>query len=193
MPYKSLREGFSMSVRNIFRVGPLAALVLGAILSCSMLSGYASAQSAEDKATKGVYGDWKLRCDSPPGSTNELCIIQQNVVDDQDPDTRLVVTVYKTADGKSRMMRIIAPLGVLLPSGLGVRIDQTDMGRVGFVRCLPSGCVAEVRLEDGLLEQLRTGQNITFIVFKNLEQGVGVPVSLSGFADAYDKLPNISF
>lgn len=182
-----------MSVRKIFQVGPLAALMLGAILSCSVLAGSVLAQSAEDQATKGVYGDWKLRCDSPPGKTNELCIIQQNVVDDQNPDTRLVVTVYKTADGKSLMMRIIAPLGILLPSGLGVRVDQSDMGRVGFVRCLPSGCVAEVRVEDGLLEQLRTGQSMTFIVFKNLEQGVGIPVSLSGFAEAYDKLPTISF
>ncbi len=182
-----------MAIRKIFQSGSLAFLALGVILSCSVLSNHVLAQSAEDKATKGVYGDWKLRCDSPPGSTNELCIIQQNVVDDQNPDVRLVVTVYKTADGKNRMMRIIAPLGVLLPSGLGVRIDQSDMGRVGFVRCLPIGCAAEVIMEDGLLEQLKAGQKIVFILFKNPEQGIGVPVSLSGFAEAYDKLSTISY
>ena len=51
-------------------------------------------------------------------------------------------------------MRILAPLGVLLPSGLGLKIDAADMGRAGFVRCLPNGCVAEVILEDKLLTAL---------------------------------------
>ena len=41
----------------------------------------------------------------------------------------LTVIVLKTADNKSRLMRVIAPLGVLLPSGLGLKIDQTDIGR----------------------------------------------------------------
>jgi len=41
-------------------------------------------------------------------------------------------------------MRMVAPLGVLLPSGLGPKLDNQDAGRAGFVRCLPNGCVAEV-------------------------------------------------
>ena len=63
----------------------------------------------------------------------------------------LTVIILKTADKKARIMRILAPLGVLLPSGLGLKIDDADMGRAGFVRCLPNGCVAEVILEDKLL------------------------------------------
>ena len=34
--------------------------------------------------------------------------------------------------------RVVAPVGVLLPSGLGLKIDQADVGRAGFVRCLPN-------------------------------------------------------
>lgn len=190
-----------MSVGKTFWVRLMAALLAGSVaagftgvgaFAQDQNSSGAPASTDGQSTTKGVYGDWKLRCDSPPGSSTEQCIIQQSVVDDQSPDITLTVTMFKTADGKSRMMRVIAPLAVLLPSGLGLRIDQTDVGRVGFVRCLSRGCVAEVWVEDGLLEQLRTGQTATFIVFRTPEEGVGIPVSLSGFATAYDNLPNVS-
>jgi len=86
-------------------------------------------------------------------------------------------------------MRILAPLGVLLPSGLGLKVDNNDMGRAGFVRCLPNGCVAEVILEDKLLTALRGGQTATFIIFQTPEEGIGIPISLKGFAPGYDALP----
>jgi invasion protein IalB len=41
------------------------------------------------------------------------------------------VIVLKTADQKSKLMRVVAPLGVLLSSGLGLKIDQVDVGRAG--------------------------------------------------------------
>ncbi len=60
----------------------------------------------------------------------------------------LTVIILKTADKKARIMRILAPLGVLLPSGLGLKIDNPDVGRAGFVRCMPNGCIAEVVMGD---------------------------------------------
>ena len=78
---------------------------------------------------------------------------------------------------------------MLLPSGLGLRIDQNDVGRAGFVRCLPSGCVAEVVMDDDLMTKLRNGQAATFIVFQTPEEGIGIPVSLSGFGKAFEALP----
>ncbi|MEN3930365.1 invasion associated locus B family protein [Microvirga sp. W0021] len=169
-------------------------LLLGLTLPV-LFSASAYAQGAapgSDMSNGKAYGAWKVKCDTPPGSASERCIVVQNVVDDQSPDITLVVSIYKTADGKSQMMRVVAPLGVLLPSGLGLRIDETDIGRVGFVRCFTSGCAAEVRIEDGLLDQLKNGKTAMFIVFKTPEQGVGVPIVLDGFSAAYDNLPNVA-
>ena len=72
-------------------------------------------------------------------------------------------------------MRVVAPLGVLLPSGLGLKIDNEDVGRAGFVRCLPNGCVAEVVMDDNLINKLRTGKTSTFIIFQTPEEGIGFP------------------
>jgi len=138
---------------------------------------------------KSVFGDWQIRCDTPPGAQGEQCALIQSVTAEDRPNVGLSVIVLKTADQKTRLLRVLAPLGVLLPSGLGLKIDQTDIGRAGFVRCLPNGCVAEVVMDDNLVKQLRTGQSATFIIFQTPEEGIGIPLSLKGFGDGYDKLP----
>jgi invasion protein IalB len=96
--------------------------------------------------------------------------------------------VLKLADNKNRLLRVLAPLGVLLPAGLGLRIDDAEIGRAGFVRCLPDGCVAEVVMDENLITKLRTGKNAVFIIFQTPEEGIGIPVSLNGFGPGFDGL-----
>ena len=138
---------------------------------------------------KSVHGDWQVRCDTPPGAQAEQCALIQSVTAEDRPNVGLTVIVLKTADQKSRLMRVLAPLGVLLPSGLGLKIDNADIGRAGFVRCLPNGCVAEVVMDDNLINQLRNGQSATFIIFQTPEEGIGIPLSLKGFGEGFEKLP----
>ena len=121
---------------------------------CFWPSAFAAGPAAAQGVVKGKYGDWEMRCETPPGAPRDQCALMQSVAAEDKPNVNLVVIVLKTADGKSRLLRVIAPLGVLLPSGLGLKIDQTDIGRAGFVRCLPSGCIAEVVMEDKLLDQI---------------------------------------
>ena len=146
---------------------------------------YAFAQGA----VKSVHKDWQIRCDTPPGAKTEQCALIQSVTAEDRANVGLTVIVLKTADQKSRLMRVVAPLGVLLPSGLGLKIDQADIGRAGFVRCLPNGCIAEVVMDDELIKKLRSGKTATFIIFQTPEEGIGFPMSLAGFGEGYDKLP----
>ena len=140
-------------------------------------------------AVRSVHGDWQIRCDTPPGAQAEQCALIQSVVAEDRSNAGLTAIVLKTADQKSRLMRVVAPLGVLLPSGLGLKLDNVDVGRAGFVRCLPNGCVAEVVMDDKLLGQLRTAKTATFIIFETPEEGIGFPLSLNGLGEGYDKLP----
>jgi invasion protein IalB len=137
---------------------------------------------------KAQYGDWQISCDTPPGASFEQCAMIENVIAEDQPNVGLSVIVLKTADGKARLLRVLAPLGVLLPNGLGLNVDGTDMGRVAFVRCLPNGCVAEVVMDDALLKTLSEGKNAIFVVFKTPEEGIGIPVSLAGFGDGFKQL-----
>lgn len=146
-------------------------------------------RAAAQGAVKSVHKDWQVRCDKPPGAKNEQCALIQSVVSEERANVGLTVIVLKTADQKSRLMRVVAPLGVLLPSGLGLKIDAADIGRAGFVRCLPNGCIAEVIMDDELIKKLRVGKTATFVIFQTPEEGIGFPISLAGFAEGYDQLP----
>lgn len=165
----------------------LSACIVAGVLSLGFLLFGTGAQA--QGVVKSKHGDWELRCETPPGASREQCALLQSVAAEDKPNVNLVVIVLKTADGKSRLLRVIAPLGVLLPNGLGLKIDQADIGRAGFVRCLPTGCVAEVIMEDKLIDQMRTGQTATFIIYQTPEEGIGIPLNLAGFKDGYEKLP----
>jgi invasion protein IalB len=156
-----------------------------ALLAQVAVSGGALAQGT----VRSIHSDWQIRCDTPPGAQAEQCALIQSVTADDRPNIGLTVIVLKTADKKSRLMRVIAPPGVLLPSGLGLKIDNAEIGRAGFVRCVPNGCVAEVIMDDTLVGKLRTGASATFIIFQTPEEGIGFPISLKGFGEGFDKLP----
>src|SRR4029453_14293737 len=146
-------------------------------------------QAAAQGAVKSVHNDWQVRCDTPPGAQGEQCALIQSVTAEDRANVGLTIIVLKTADQKSRLMRVVAPGGGLLPSGLGLKIDQVDVGRAGFVRCLPNGCVAEVVMDDNLIKQLSSGQTATFIIFQTPEEGIGFPMRLKGLREGSAKLP----
>ncbi len=238
----------------------LVRAVAPALAAAAALVALATGALAQGEV-KGVHGDWQIRCDTLPGAAEEQCALLQNVTAADRENVGLTVIVLKTADQSARILRVLAPLGVLLPSGLGLRVlddtaatlpvaidrggdgptaratlpdglvlqpgdilgtadpartlevlavrDKTatlrwsgddakeikvtsldhNIGRAGFVRCLPNGCIAEVVLEDVLIGQLRNGSTATFIIFQTPEEGIGIPISLTGFGEGFDALP----
>jgi invasion protein IalB len=162
-----------------------AGAVLAALLALVATAGTAAAQGELREA----FGDWQMRCEQPAGAPAEQCAIVQNVTAEDRENVGLTVIFLRTADGQVELLRVLAPLGVLLPSGLGLVIDDEDVGRAGFVRCLPNGCIAEIVLEEELVARLRGGDVATFIIFQTPEEGIGIPISLDGFSEGFDALP----
>jgi invasion protein IalB len=161
-----------------FALLALCALVPGLM----MIPGLTIHEARAQGVVRETHGDWQVRCETPAGAQTEQCAIVQSVAADDRPNVTLLVIVLRTADKKSRLLRVVAPLGVLLPAGLGLKIDDADVGRASFIRCLNSGCIAEVVMDDKLIGQLRAGKTATFIIFQTAEEGIGIPVSLNGFS-----------
>ena len=138
---------------------------------------------------RAKHGDWETRCETPPGASYEQCAAVLSVVDQERPNLTMVVIVLNTADRKARLMRVVAPLGILLPAGVSLRIDGQDAGRLNFLQCLANGCIAQLALDDKLIDKLKSGKTATLGIFQTPEQGVGVQAPLVGFKDAYEQLP----
>lgn len=145
---------------------------------------------ATEPGVKGSFGHWTIRCEVPVGAKSEQCALVQSVSAEDHPGISAVVIVLKSAESPgSRILRVVVPLGILLPAGLGLRIDDSDIGRTGFMRCISTGCVAEVVMDETLTNKLRVGDTAFFVVFQTSEEGIGLPVTLSGFSAGLDALP----
>lgn len=166
----------------------VARIACAALVSVGIVSAFNGSAAAQGEI-KSTHGDWQLRCDTPPGAGGEQCALIQNVTAEDRDNVGLSVIVLKTADKQAKILRVLAPLGVLLPSGLGLKVDNADIGRAAFVRCLPNGCIAEVILEDELLSKFQAGSLATFIIFQTPEEGIGIPISLRGFSAGFTALP----
>jgi invasion protein IalB len=141
------------------------------------------------KQAKTGFGAWTEVCGTPDASPEKKCVLMQSVVSQERPEMQISVAISKAPGGKTGLLRVQAPLSVLLPNGLGLYIDGNDIGNAYFARCFSDGCYAEVVLEDALLGTLRKGTTATFTVFQTQEEGIGIPVDLKGFADGYAALP----
>jgi invasion protein IalB len=164
--------------------------LLSLISSVLLVIPHASAaETTPQGAVKDKHGDWATRCETPPGAAHEQCAIVLSVVDQDRPNLILVVIVLNTADRKTRLMRVIAPLGVLLPPGVSLRIDNAEAGRLSFLQCLPNGCVGQLAMDQALIDKLKSGKTATLGIFQTPEEGVGVQAPLVGFKEAYEQLP----
>ncbi|TWG89646.1 invasion protein IalB [Mesorhizobium sp. J18] len=168
---------------------PFVTRLLSALAFAAVVATPAMAQQQPTGNVRSTHGAWSIICDTPAGASGEQCAMIQNVMAEDRPEVGLSVVVLKTADNKAEILRVLAPLGVLLPNGLGLNVDGKDIGRAYFVRCFQDGCYAEVILEEPLLGTLRSGESATFIVFQTPEEGIGIPVDLNGFGEGFDALP----
>ena len=171
--------------RRLNRLVRACTASLLALVATLAPSGYAQAQGV----TVATHGNWELRCDTPPGAQFEQCSLMQWVQDENRDNVGLVVIVVKTADQAAQLMRIVAPLGILLPAGMGLRIDGESIGVAEYVRCQVEGCYVEILLDQELLAQFRDGTNATFVIYGTPEEGIAIPVPLDGFAEGFAALP----
>jgi len=169
-------------------VAPIAATAVALLLALlTFASDRAGAQQGPqpgDGTVKGQHGDWQIVCKPPPaGAKSEICALVQSVTAEDRNNVGLTVYFQKFSNG-TRVLRVFAPLGILLPPGLGLKIDDKDVGHAPFLRCTTFACFAQVVVEEPLVQQLKTGKTAIFVIFQTEEAGIGIPISLAGFGDA---------
>lgn len=160
---------------------------------CSALALAAAPSSLAQDENKEKFGDWEVNCGKPPGAREEKCALVQSVIDEERSNVGLRV-VFLLASGGQMVLRVVAPLGVLLPFGLGLRIDDEPIGDkpLPFIRCRPMGCISEIVVKDALLAKMKTGKTALFIIVETKEEGRAIPVSLKGFSKGLEKLTALS-
>ncbi|WP_208440372.1 invasion associated locus B family protein [Bartonella raoultii] len=172
-------------LKNFFSVGAVVYTL------CSVSFHHAAAQTShvQNVPAPQTYGAWTKVCSLPPGTPNMQCEVVQNVHTQNRHDITLRVTFYKLPKNQGTLMRVFVPNRVELRPGVGLKIDDKNMGRLEYRRCLGDNCVAEAVLKEDILQLLFKGKTATYFIFTTPEQAIGGIVDLHGLKDAYAALP----
>lgn len=148
----------------------------------------APADAAPPAKKIATSGAWDVQCGEVPAAAGEpareQCGMVQVVRNEKNQNIGLSVIVLRgKQDGKTvTMMRVMAPIGVYLPTGVALEIDGAAVGRVPFTRCRPQICEAIAEGSAPTLDKMKKGKVANFIIYEGPGAGIPMKISLNGFA-----------
>lgn len=142
---------------------------------------------AETVATNGA---WQVQCGSgqaadgsPDPAAKKQCGMVQITKSEKNEKIGLSLIIVKARQGEKDvlMMRVLAPIGVYLPTGVALEIDGAAVGRVPFTRCRPQICEAFAEASPETLAKMKKGTAANFIIYEAPGLGIPMKISLAGF------------
>ncbi len=135
------------------------------------------------------FEDWTLRCRPASETQPRACRMHQQAVAEESGKPVLQFMVGRFGPEKILGAVIYVPIGVRLPPGLGIQVDQRPLHTFSFEICDPKRCQARAVLGGDLLKDLKAGLT-GHVKFQNAAGRVAVvQVSLKGFSAALRALP----
>jgi invasion protein IalB len=134
--------------------------------------------------TEEQYKDWTYRCDPAEGDLPERCFIVQTVKDPESGQDLAQMAIGFVPDQPDPVAIISLPLGIYLPPGVGLKVDENEPIRVPVEICDRGGCRTGITLKDPLRSSMKKGVTARILVQDGSRQPAGLPISLSGFTAA---------
>lgn len=146
-----------------------------------MLSGFATARDmpTEDDA----FGSWRVSCETAPDSQRRGCFIVQNLVLREGGQRVLQIAIGYVEQTPDPIALLSLPLGISLPPGASIQIDDREAKRIPIERCEPNGCRAGLKLSADVLASFRSGTQMSVTFYDAKREAIVVPLSLDGFSE----------
>ncbi len=156
------------------------AAAFSALLFLLIILNPAQAASARERD----FQDWRLRCERKDDNDPERCFIVQIAKSTKAKREVLRIGVRYPEPEMPAMVFLTLPLGIYLPAGLFMQIDDGETLKIPVEICLPNGCHTRMALIGNLLKNMRAGQQAKLAFHDSRQQRITVPVSLAGFTAA---------
>lgn len=169
-------------------------LVAVASLSSTALSAQAQAQeqgTGKSEVTTERFKDWALRCRSQGEGGSRQCSIFQRLIVEETKQLALNVAIGYGTDTEGKRMPIAIftfPLGIFLPAGAVLKVDDGESARMPIERCFDRGCQCALVLEQKWIERFKAGSTASVTIRQERDEEIPLTVSLSGFSAAFNAL-----
>mgnify|MGYP003627414379 FL=1 len=154
-------------------------VTLTAALVCFLSVFPAQAQNPHGK----IFEAWRVQCNAPAGAP-AICQMFQNIVVKESGEPMLRFFVGYQGESETPIGVFVVPLGVHLPSGITLKIDDGQAYELALEVCLPNGCRARFGFDQNFLELFKRGNGGTVSFVGGNRQPFNIPISLKGFTAA---------
>jgi invasion protein IalB len=131
---------------------------------------------------------WIARCSSASRGAPLECAIEATAVLQKTGQLIVLVNIRVPSDTHAPVALVQLPLGLSLPGGAKMQVDDGRATDLEIQTCEARGCYAGTQVTPDLLTALRSGKQLK-ISFQNLgKETIAIPLPLADFAAAYDKI-----
>ncbi|MFI5013302.1 MAG: invasion associated locus B family protein [Hyphomicrobiales bacterium] len=148
----------------------------------------AAAPAAADATQTPPPPEWVSRCASDARQGALECAVEQTAFLSKTGQLVAAVTIRVPPDTRQPTMAIQVPVGLFLPGGVSLQIDDGKPLTLALQTCDLKGCYAGMMVTPEMLAALRAGKKLA-ITFQSLsKENITIPMQLTNFAQAYQKI-----
>jgi invasion protein IalB len=148
----------------------------------------APAAAVADGANTSAPPGWVARCSSASRDAPLECAIEQSAVLTKTGQLIVLINVRVSAETRAPVILVQLPLGLNLPAGAKLQVDDGKTSDLQIQTCEARGCYANVPVSPDLLAALKSGKQVK-VSFQNLgKETITIPMPLADFAAAYAKI-----
>jgi invasion protein IalB len=131
---------------------------------------------------------WAARCSSTSREAPLECAMEQTAVLSKTGQLLVLVNIRVPSDTHTPVALVQLPLGLNLPAGAKLQVDDGKMVDLQIQTCENRGCFASTPIAPEFLAALKSGKQLK-VSFQNLaKETATIPMPLADFAAAYDKI-----
>ena len=148
----------------------------------------AASPSPAEQAAQPPAPGWISRCSSASREAPLECAVEETAVLTKTGQLIVLVNIRVASDTHQPVALVQLPLGLNLPVGAKLQIDEGKVVDLQIQTCENRGCYANTPVSPELLAALKSGKQLK-VAFQNLNKEViTIPMPLADFAAAYEKI-----
>ncbi len=131
---------------------------------------------------------WVARCTSASRDAPLECAIEQSAVLTKTGQLIVLINIRVPSDTHTPVAIIQLPLGINLPVGGKLQVDDGQTSDLQVQTCEARGCYTNVPISPDMLAAMKSGKQLK-VSFQNMaKETISIPLPLADFAAAYDKI-----
>ena len=149
--------------------------------------GLATAQEKSDVDARPAP-NWLVNCSNTGQDGALQCNMSQSVVLTATGARVLTVSIQKSTEQDLPTMMVTLPHGLFLPAGVRMSIDGNERDPLPVQTCDTAGCYAGLQVDRALLEAMKRGVELKFVIKDLQKRDIDLTLTLLGFSDSFATL-----